>query len=67
MWVSINALDMLLVDTAGRLHNKGALMEELARLICMMRKQDASATHSVVLVLDAITGRDAMEQVWVGA
>ena len=55
--------DVLLVDTAGRLHNKGALMEELAKLIRVMRKQDASAPHSVVLVLDATTGQNAMEQV----
>ena len=55
--------DVLLVDTAGRLHNKGALMEERAKLIRVMRKQDASAPHSVVLVLDATTGQNAIEQV----
>ena len=55
--------DVLLVDTAGRLHNKGALMEELAKLIRVMRKQDPTAPHSVVLVLDATTGQNAMEQV----
>ena len=49
--------DVLLVDTAGRLHNKGALMEELAKLIRVMRKQDPTAPHSVVLVLDATTGQ----------
>ena len=55
--------DVLLVDTAGRLHNKGALMEELAKIVRVMRKQDPSAPHSVVLVLDATTGQNAMEQV----
>ena len=55
--------DVLLVDTAGRLHNKGALMEELAKIIRVIRKQDATAPHSVVLVLDATTGQNAVEQV----
>ena len=55
--------DVLLVDTAGRLHNKGALMEELRKLIRVMRKQDATAPHSVILVLDATTGQNALEQV----
>ena len=55
--------DVLLVDTAGRLHNKGALMEELAKIIRVMRKQDPSAPHSVLLVLDATTGQNAVEQV----
>ena len=55
--------DVLLVDTAGRLHNKGALMEELAKIIRVMRKQDSTAPHSTLLVLDATTGQNAMEQV----
>ena len=55
--------DVLLVDTAGRLHNKGVLMEELAKLIRVMKKQVAEAPHSVVLVLDATTGQNAVEQV----
>lgn len=55
--------DVLLVDTAGRLHNKGALMEELRKIIRVLRKQDASAPHSVLLVLDATTGHNALEQV----
>ncbi|PYD64494.1 signal recognition particle-docking protein FtsY [Gluconacetobacter entanii] len=55
--------DLLLVDTAGRLHNKGALMEELAKIIRVMRKFDETAPHSVFLVLDATTGQNAMEQV----
>ncbi len=55
--------DVLLIDTAGRLHNKGALMEELAKTIRVLKKQDAAAPHSVLLVLDATTGQNALEQV----
>ena len=55
--------DVLLIDTAGRLHNKGALMEELAKIIRVLRKQDATAPHSVLLVLDATTGQNAVQQV----
>ena len=55
--------DVLLIDTAGRLHNKAALMEELAKIIRVLRKQDAAAPHSVLLVLDATTGQNAMQQV----
>jgi fused signal recognition particle receptor len=55
--------DVLLIDTAGRLHNKGALMEELAKTIRVLKKQDESAPHSVLLVLDATTGQNALEQV----
>ncbi len=57
------AADVLLIDTAGRLHNKGALMEELAKVIRVLRKQDPAAPHSTLLVLDATTGQNAMEQV----
>jgi fused signal recognition particle receptor len=55
--------DLLLIDTAGRLHNKSALMEELRKIIRVLRKQDASAPHSVLLVLDATTGQNAVAQV----
>jgi len=55
--------DLLLIDTAGRLHNKGALMEELAKIIRVLRKFDETAPHSVLLVLDATTGQNAIEQV----
>ena len=55
--------DVLLIDTAGRLHNKAALMEELRKIIRVLRKQDASAPHSVMLVLDATTGQNALQQV----
>jgi fused signal recognition particle receptor len=55
--------DVLLIDTAGRLHNKAALMEELAKIIRVLRKKDPSAPHSVLLVLDATTGQNAVQQV----
>ena len=55
--------DVLLIDTAGRLHNKAALMEELAKTIRVLKKQDPTAPHSVLLVLDATTGQNALEQV----
>ena len=55
--------DVLLIDTAGRLHNKAALMEELAKIIRVLQKQDPTAPHSVLLVLDATTGQNAIEQV----
>ncbi len=55
--------DLLLVDTAGRLHNRQALMDELAKIIRVMQKFDSSAPHSVLLVLDATTGQNAIEQV----
>ena len=55
--------DVLLIDTAGRLHNKTALMDELAKIIRVMRKQDPTAPHSTLLVLDATTGHNALEQV----
>jgi fused signal recognition particle receptor len=56
-------LDVLLVDTAGRLHNKTALMEELRKVIRIIRRVDAGAPHSVLLVLDATTGQNAVQQV----
>jgi len=55
--------DVLLIDTAGRLHNKAALMEELRKMIRVLKKQDESAPHSVLLVLDATTGQNALAQV----
>jgi len=59
------AADVLLIDTAGRLHNKAVLMEELRKIVRVLRKQDASAPHSVLLVLDATTGQNAIQQVGV--
>ena len=55
--------DVLLIDTAGRLHNKAVLMEELRKIIRVLKKQDESAPHSVLLVLDATTGQNAIQQV----
>jgi fused signal recognition particle receptor len=55
--------DVLLIDTAGRLHNKSVLMDELRKIIRVLRKQDESAPHSVLLVLDATTGQNAIQQV----
>ncbi len=55
--------DVLLIDTAGRLHNKSALMEELQKIIRVLRKQDPTAPHSVLLTLDATTGQNAIQQV----
>ncbi len=55
--------DLLLIDTAGRLHNKTALMEELQKIIRVIKKLDPSAPHDVVLVLDATTGQNAIAQV----
>jgi fused signal recognition particle receptor len=57
------SIGLLLIDTAGRLHNKSALMEELRKIIRVIKKQDSSAPHSVVLVLDATTGQNAVQQV----
>ena len=55
--------DVLLMDTAGRLQNKQALMDELEKVIRVMRKVDLTAPHDVVLVLDATTGQNALSQV----
>ena len=59
----VEGVDVLLIDTAGRLHNKTALMDELTKIIRVMRKQDPAVPHSVILVLDATTGQNAVEQV----
>jgi fused signal recognition particle receptor len=55
--------DVLLIDTAGRLHNKTALMEELRKIVRVIRKLDESAPHAVLLTLDATTGQNAVSQV----
>jgi len=56
-------MDVLLIDTAGRLHNKAGLMAELEKIIRVIRKQDETAPHDCVLVLDATTGQNALAQV----
>jgi fused signal recognition particle receptor len=55
--------DVLLIDTAGRLHNKAALMDELAKVVRVLKKLDPAAPHDVLLVLDATTGQNARSQV----
>ncbi len=55
--------DVLLIDTAGRLQNKADLMAELQKIIRVLKKLDAGAPHSVLLVLDATTGQNARSQV----
>ena len=56
-------LDVLLVDTAGRLQNKAELMNELEKIVRVLRKVDATAPHAVLLVLDATVGQNALSQV----
>lgn len=56
-------VDLLIIDTAGRLHNKKNLMEELAKILRVMQKIDPSAPHDMTLVLDATTGQNAIQQV----
>ncbi len=55
--------DLLLIDTAGRLQNRSDLMEELAKIVRVIRKRDAEAPHNTLLVLDATTGQNAVTQV----
>ena len=55
--------DLLLMDTAGRLQNKDALMQELEKVLRVIRKIDPTAPHDVLLVLDATTGQNALNQV----
>ena len=55
--------DVLLIDTAGRLQNRAELMDELAKVLRVIRKIDADAPHAVLLVLDATVGQNAMSQV----
>jgi fused signal recognition particle receptor len=52
-----------MIDTAGRLQNKAALMDELEKVVRVMRKIDPTAPHDVLLVLDATTGQNALSQV----
>ncbi len=55
--------DILLIDTAGRLQNKADLMAELAKIVRVLKKIDDTAPHTVLLVLDATTGQNAVNQV----
>ena len=54
--------DVLLIDTAGRLHNRTELMAELQKIVRALKKADATAPHATLLVLDATTGQNALAQ-----
>jgi len=56
-------IDLLLIDTAGRLQNKAGLMEELAKIVRVIKKVDPTAPHDCLLVLDATVGQNAHSQV----
>ena len=56
-------MDVLLIDTAGRLQNRKELMAELEKIVRVIKKHDEAAPHSVLLVLDATTGQNALNQV----
>ena len=55
--------DILMIDTAGRLHNKANLMDELGKIVRVLKKHEAPLPHEVLLVLDATTGQNAIAQV----
>ena len=57
-----NQADVLIIDTAGRLQNKSELMDELAKIVRVLKKIDPDAPHDVVLVLDATVGQNAISQ-----
>jgi fused signal recognition particle receptor len=58
-----DGVDVLIIDTAGRLQNKSNLMAELQKIVRVLKKQDESLPHAVLLVLDATTGQNAFSQV----
>ncbi|MFT5559702.1 MAG: fused signal recognition particle receptor [Sphingobacteriales bacterium] len=55
-------VDLLIADTAGRLQNKDHLMDELSKVVRIMRKKDPSAPHEIMLTIDASTGQNAISQ-----
>jgi fused signal recognition particle receptor len=55
--------DVLIIDTAGRLQNKAVLMDELEKIVRVVKKLDPAAPHAVLLVLDATVGQNALSQV----
>ena len=59
---SARGADVLIADTAGRLHTKSSLMEELAKIARVLKKLDPDAPHEVMLVVDATTGQNALNQ-----
>jgi len=58
-----DGVDLLMIDTAGRLQNRKDLMEELEKIVRVIRKSDETAPHNTLLVLDATTGQNAIKQV----
>ena len=58
-----DGVELLMIDTAGRLQNKANLMAELEKIVRVIKKQDETAPHAVLLVLDATTGQNAHSQV----
>ena len=58
-----NGSDVLMIDTAGRLHNKNDLMQELAKVVRVIKRLDPEAPHATILTLDATTGQNAHAQV----
>ena len=58
-----DGIDLLLIDTAGRLQNRADLMEELAKIVRVIARKDPTAPHNTLLVLDASTGQNALVQV----
>jgi fused signal recognition particle receptor len=58
-----DGFDVLLIDTAGRLQNKDGLMQELEKVVRVIKKVDPTAPHDVLLTLDATTGQNALSQV----
>ncbi|MDX1433352.1 MAG: signal recognition particle-docking protein FtsY [Gammaproteobacteria bacterium] len=59
---SARGVDVLIADTAGRLHTQGGLMEELKKVVRVLKKLDASAPHETMLVVDASMGQNALAQ-----
>jgi fused signal recognition particle receptor len=59
---SDDGTDIVFIDTAGRLHNKTYLMDELDKVVRVIKKYDPAAPHAVLLVLDATTGQNALAQ-----
>lgn len=55
-------IDILIADTAGRLQNKSHLMDELKKIVRVMKKQDENAPHEIMLTIDASTGQNAISQ-----
>ena len=60
---STQGTDVLIIDTAGRLQNRSELMDELAKIVRVIRKLDDSAPHDSVIVLDGTVGQNAISQV----